>query len=1030
MDQFRADLHIHSRFSRATSKKLSPRNLSAWAKVKGLDVMGTGDFTHPGWLAELETELQLDPSGLLVLKDSTHLETEIPEFEGPLPPGTTRFIFSAEISSIYKRGGKVRKVHNLVFMPSFDRVKAFNRKLAEVGNLASDGRPILGLDSRHLLEIVRETDPLAFLVPAHIWTPWFSLFGSKSGFDSIEECFGDLSGEIFALETGLSSDPAMNWLWSKLDRFRFISNSDAHSGENLGREANLFSGEPSFEGIYRSLRGEGLGHKFLGTLEFFPEEGKYHLDGHRKCNVVLDPRETLARGGMCPVCGKPVTVGVLNRVLTLSDRDTPKKPIHHPDFSSIIPLPEILSDILNSGPKTKTVQGYYGKLIRRFGSEMTVLLKTPVEELTTWSAPLGEAIDRMRAGKVHRRSGFDGEFGWISVFSPKELKEMHGGKTLIAIPEGADTGHVHSPVRPMSPEPIQDQTLAFIPNLEQEKAAKAGPGPILVIAGPGTGKTRTLVARVQYLLDSGVNPEQIVTVTFTRRAAQELKTRLRSLLGKQTLLPKADTLHALGFEYWAETHGQQPTLMAAGDEERCFVSANPELDRSQAKTLWTEMSLAREERRSIPEAVNRAAENYAQLKAQWNLVDYTDLLEFFIEQIESTAFIRPYSHLLVDEVQDLTPLQLSLLKALNQPSGNGFFAIGDTRQAIYGFRGAVVNIQADLSQRWPELSVITLDRNYRSIQPILDVAASLFSGTLPLVAERSGQGDISLFSAPSTAHEASWIAEKIRDLVGGTGHWQADTSQGSLSPGEIGILVRFKALMPPIFEALTRFGLPASMPENEAFWLEPRVEIILASVGRMLGLTEKEDVAIISCPDRILALGPSGLAAYLKDMPPFDALFWQSSAYHSLRKLYDQSGGWMNLINFIHLQSELEMVRAKAEKIQIMTLHAAKGLEFSAVFLPALEDGILPFAGKELFSEHGFAPDMPMDEEEEKRLFYVGMTRARDLLFLSLVEKRRLYGRNLHLPPSRFLSLLPEESIKKSTMKAQKVTKEKQLRFL
>ncbi|MEG6551730.1 endonuclease Q family protein, partial [Desulfocurvibacter africanus] len=401
--QFRADLHVHSRHSRATSKSLTPRQLAAWAQVKGLTLLGTGDFTHPGWLAELEEILEEDGSGLLRLRDHACLESEIPWISGFRYGGQTRFMLQAEISSIYKKGGKVRKVHNLVYMPGLEQAKRLNRRLAEIGNLVSDGRPILGLDSRHLLEMVLETDPQAFLVPAHVWTPWFSLFGSKSGFDSLEECFGDLAGEIFALETGLSSDPEMNWHISALDRLRMISNSDAHSGEKLGREANLFSGELEYASVYRALKGEGLGSRFLGTLEFFPEEGKYHLDGHRNCNVVLEPSETRARGGLCPVCGKPLTVGVLSRVMELADRPQAQQPARQPGFTSLIPLAEILSEILGNGPSTKKVRAAYAACVASFGSELGLLQDAPVEELERCQPLLGQAVERIRRGAVIRQ---------------------------------------------------------------------------------------------------------------------------------------------------------------------------------------------------------------------------------------------------------------------------------------------------------------------------------------------------------------------------------------------------------------------------------------------------------------------------------------------------------------------------------------------------------------------------------------------------------------------------------------------------
>ena len=321
MKYFRADLHVHSRFSRATSGRLNIRNLAAWSMIKGLSVMSTGDFTHPAWRDELRRDLVYDDnSGLYRVREKTPLETEIPGFSRPDGVSEPQFLIQAEISSIYKKDGSVRKVHNVVIMPSLESADKLSNKLAAIGNITSDGRPILGLDCEHLLEMVLEADERGVLIPAHIWTPWFSLFGSKSGFDALEDCFGSLSSHIFALETGLSSDPDMNRLWSALDRYALVSNSDAHSGENLGREANLFEGTPSYDGIFDALRRaardeEGSGCIYRGTVEFFPEEGKYHLDGHRACNVVLEPEESMKIGNICPVCGKPLTVGVLHRVM-------------------------------------------------------------------------------------------------------------------------------------------------------------------------------------------------------------------------------------------------------------------------------------------------------------------------------------------------------------------------------------------------------------------------------------------------------------------------------------------------------------------------------------------------------------------------------------------------------------------------------------------------------------------------------------------------------------------------------------------
>ncbi len=421
---FLADLHIHSPYSRATSKHSNLFGLTAWAETKGIQVIGTGDFTHPQWFTEISKHLVPAEPGLFKLAAPT-----IPEvLPGVIPRGNMRFLLTAEISSIYKRHDRVRKVHNIIFCPNLTQAKHFNARLAGIGNIHSDGRPILGLDSRNLLEIVLEEIPGGFLVPAHIWTPWFSLFGSKSGFDNIEDCFGDLTEHIFALETGLSSDPAMNRLVSALDRLSLISNSDCHSPGKLGREANIFSCEPSFYNIKEALKDPAKG--FHSTIEFYPEEGKYHHDGHRKCGLCFDPIATRKHNGICPVCGKPVTVGVTHRVMELADRESPIYPEHSPKFESLIPLQEVLSELLGVGPNSKTVMTQYVRLIKKFGSEFDILRDQPIEDLSLDSTLLGEAVHRLRTGQVLRQAGFDGQFGIIHVFKEGELDKLSGQKSL------------------------------------------------------------------------------------------------------------------------------------------------------------------------------------------------------------------------------------------------------------------------------------------------------------------------------------------------------------------------------------------------------------------------------------------------------------------------------------------------------------------------------------------------------------------------------------------------------------------------
>ena len=407
--KFVADFHIHSKYSRAVSPLMNLENLDKWARIKGIKVLGTGDFTHPKWFDEIKENLEPAETGLFKFK-----KTDSP----------TRFILTAEISCIFSKGGKVRKIHIILFAPSISAVEKINKQLSKIGNLHSDGRPILGLDAKELAKIVLESDKDCLLVPAHIWTPWFSIFGSKSGFNTIEECFEEYSKHIYAGETGLSSDPKMNWRLSQLDNITLISNSDSHSLQKIGREANVFNADLSYNSITDILKTKDK-KKFLYTVEFFPEEGKYHYDGHRTCDISLSPKESKKYDNICPKCKKPLVIGVLNRVEELADRAINFKPNNAIPFKSLIPLNEIIAESIGVSTASKKVAEYYNQLIKNIGSEFKILLDSSKKEIEENSlSKIAEGVMRVREGKVFIEPGYDGVYGKIEIFSKQEKENF------------------------------------------------------------------------------------------------------------------------------------------------------------------------------------------------------------------------------------------------------------------------------------------------------------------------------------------------------------------------------------------------------------------------------------------------------------------------------------------------------------------------------------------------------------------------------------------------------------------------------
>lgn len=842
--RFVADLHIHSHYSRATSKDLTFEHLARWAQLKGIQVVGTGDIAHPGWLSEMRARLEPAEQGLFRLKDeyAAAVQRETP----PACQAPVRFMLAGEISNIYKKAGATRKVHHVVFAPDLEAVERLQARLERIGNIRSDGRPILGLPSHDLLEILLEVDERCHLIPAHIWTPWFALLGSKSGYDSVEECFDDLTPHIFALETGLSSDPPMNWRVSALDRYTLVSNSDAHSPQKLGREATLFDAELAYDAVFQALR-SGDPATFQGTVEFFPEEGKYHLDGHRKCNICWEPKTTLAHGGLCPVCGKEVTVGVMHRVELLADRPEGGRPARTHPFISLVPLPEVLAQVHGVGPGSKQVEQEYRRLLARLGPELAILRDISLEDIRLAGGErLAEGIGHMRRGLVTAQGGYDGEYGVIKLFggvtpyAPSSQMGLFGDR-----PAPVMLSEAKHP-----PAPTRAARLLDDLNPQQRAAVLCTHAPLIIVAGPGTGKTRTLTVRIAYLiLEKQVPPESALAITFTNKAAAEMAERLAGLLGDETASRVTiKTFHAFGallLRHYAGRLGLSPDFAILSDDDRqaLLKQARPELKQQEIDQALALISTAKNHlllpdspglpagREQLP-AIYRSYQ--AALQAGQAL-DYDDLILRTVLLLEAcpdvlTAVQARYRWISVDEYQDVNLAQYRLLRLLTgdaeAASGAGpgnLCVIGDPDQAIYGFRGADRQYFLSFQQDYPAALSLSLSQNYRSTQLILDAAMQVIGrgGTAPtlqavqILTHFAEQIRLDVHQAPSDKAEAEYVVHQIEQMVGGTSYFSLDSGRvegaepfSARSFADFVVLYRLTAQSRLLVEALERSGIP------------------------------------------------------------------------------------------------------------------------------------------------------------------------------------------------------------------------------
>src|SRR5215468_5123104 len=810
---FHADLHIHSRFSRACSKNCDAGALAWWAARKGVTVVGTGDFTHPAWAAELAESLEPAEPGLFRLRPG--LQSELRRTTPASCEPQVRFLLSAEISTIYKRDGVTRKVHHLIYAPTFEAAGAITAALAKIGNLASDGRPILGLDSRHLLEITLNAGPGCYLVPAHIWTPWFAVLGSKSGFDAVADCYLDLADHVFAVETGLSSDPPMNWMCSALDRYRLVSNSDAHSPPMIGREATTFSTGLDYFAMAEALRtGSGL----AGTINFHPEGGRYHLDGHRKCGIRFEPSQSNAHSGTCPGCNKPLTIGVLHRVSELADRPPGQQPAGAAGFINLLSLPEIMGEISGSGPKSKKVIAEVDRLVATFGPELHILCETDVADLSrAGGSLLGEAVARLRRGEAIKEAGYDGEYGVIRLMRPEELTpsaslfdlpaaSLFGPSATVPEPAGARIPAADVTSTPAT-GPVPDQETAasgragsLLDGLDcDQRAAAEAAGPLMIIAGPGTGKTRTLTYRIAaQVAERGLPPEACLALTFTRRAAREVRERLEQLIPAQAARLTVTTFHGLGLMILREhaaRAGLTPDFGIADEQARLGVAAELAGSPRGARQLLAAAAADPERRAEFGKAL-----------AARDLVDFDGLVELPVallggEPALAGALRGRWPLISVDEYQDIDASQYALLRLLSG-DGAGLTVIGDPDQAIYGFRGADVGFFLRFGADYPGATTAHLTRKYRSAPVIVTGAlqaiapSTLVPGrVLRAVAlmpgrpsagpgrARGGRGAgadapaITVHEADDEQGEAAWIAAAIDRLLGGSSFHSLDTGR-------------------------------------------------------------------------------------------------------------------------------------------------------------------------------------------------------------------------------------------------------------
>ena len=1012
-----------------------------------------------------------------------------------------------------------------------------------IGNIKSDGRPILGLDARNLLEMLLDISDQAMFIPAHIWTPWFSLLGSKSGFDTVEECFEDLTKYIFAVETGLSSDPAMNWRVSDLDRMTLVSNSDAHSPMKLGREANEFDTDLSYDAIRTALM-TGDPELFKGTLEFYPEEGKYHLDGHKKCGVRFTPEQTTQNKGICPKCGKPMTIGVLYRVEALADQKAGRRsPRAHP-YQRVVSLVGILSQVLNVGINSKKVQSAYQATVSSIGDEFSILIHHPIEtiEKKTSIPLLGEAIRRMRAGHVEVKGGFDGEFGTIRIFGENEKAQLMGQKSLFSANTGVKKqrkkkARSNQPAsvslkklkpqrsgstewsRLKHPQPNNMNTMDInsLLNPVQRRVVAHGDSPLIIAAGPGTGKTMTITCRMAHLIEKqNVSPRQILAVTFTNKAAEEMQTRLKRQIPQLKHLPKVTTFHSLCLDLLRKRHPEKPPIVIddiARDElladavalVRKRVSKDdhslvlkPETIGRMIMTAKQKIQLVEEIDSGQGERVDRqvraVSKEYQNILTVLGVCDYEDLIFKVVKSLErdnrEDRFRHPgFQYVFIDEYQDINEGQYRFIRAIVPEGGTGLCVIGDPDQAIYGFRGSDIRFFQRFLQDFPKAKQIDLNQNYRSAETILKASFQVIRSADPVKTRKGtppfsgikGVRTIGICECATERAEAATIGQRIVELIGGRGYHDLDLGRvadeiktGDSGFGDIAVLYRTGQQGEIFTDIFQKMGIPCQTVQRRRRYPYRKVRQLISlltilegkplygdletvrdmfkerptrktiKIFRQWGLENslslnkalrKASLVLIENITRSQQRRLEGTIRQIKtiqaEIQPLDVANKMATLVDRLdirtegenkpdleallTQIIAEAGKYnhrtVDFLSSLALQSDTDTFMQNAQNVALMTMHAAKGLEFPVVFITGCEDGLIPFcrAGGE-----------NSDIEEERRLFYVAMTRAKEALFLTWAKKRRIYGKSVSREISPFIRAIETSLLDKKRISIKK----------